>query len=206
VDETMSGSRDSWIILATGIVVAACLAMTGCRSVPGVEVPYVPTPPEVVTAMLQLARVGPDDVVYDLGSGDGRVVITAAKDFGARGMGVELQPDLVKQSNDLARKAGVSDRVRFVQQDLFLLDLKPATVVTLYLSTDLNERLRPRLQSQLRPGSRVVSHDFEIRDWPSERMITVQSRDRLHRLYLWTVVRGEPKASRAYMEMQWKQP
>ena len=172
---------------ARAVLVLAVLVLAGCATVPGVEVPYVQTPSEVVAAMLRLAEVGPADVVYDLGSGDGRVVIAAARDFGARGLGVELDPKLVVESNALAQKAGVSDRARFLEQDIFVTDLSPASVVTLYLSPDLNARLRPRLLSQLRPGSRIVSHDFPIADWAPARQLSVPSRDRTHTLYLWIV-------------------
>jgi hypothetical protein len=172
--------------VALGLVLILVLA-AGCATTPGVEAPYVQTPTTVVTAMLRLAAVGPADVVYDLGSGDGRVVIQAARDFGARGVGVELEPRLVEQSRRLAARAGVADRAQFVQQDVFVTDVSPATVVTLYLGADLNARLRPRLLAQLKPGSRIVSHDFPIQDWAPARTITVQGPDRMHTLHLWTV-------------------
>lgn len=169
-----------------GLLLLAVLA-AGCATTPGVEAPYVQTPASVVTAMLRLAAVGPADVVYDLGSGDGRVVIAAARDFGARGVGVELEPRLVAESRGIAARAGVADRAQFVQQDIFVTDVSPATVVTLYLGADLNARLRPRLLAQLKPGSRIVSHDFPIAGWEPLRTITVQGPDRSHTLYLWTV-------------------
>ncbi len=172
--------------VALGVVLFAALA-AGCSTTPGVEAPYVQTPTEVVTAMLRLASVGPSDVVYDLGSGDGRVVIQAARDFGARGVGVELEPRLVEQSRRLAARAGVADRAQFVQQDVFVTDVSPATVVTLYMGAELNARLQPRLLAQLKPGSRVVSHDFPMKDWAPTRTITVQGPDRMHTLHLWTV-------------------
>ena len=172
--------------VALGLLLVAALA-AGCATTPGVEAPYVQTPTEVVTAMLRLAGVGPADVVYDLGSGDGRVVIQAARDFGARGVGVELEPRLVEQSRRIAARAGVADRAQFVQQDVFVTDVSPATVVTLYLGAELNARLRPRLLAQLKPGSRIVSHDFPIQEWAPVRTITVQGPDRMHTLHLWTV-------------------
>ncbi len=160
--------------------------VSGCARVPGVEVPDVRTPPEVVTEILRLARVGPDDVVYDLGSGDGRIVIAAARDFGARGVGIELDPDLVAESIRNARRARVADRTRFLQQDIFEADISEATVVTLYLSPEVNLRLRPKLLA-LPPGSRIVSHDFPIGDWKPERMVNFKGPERTHVLSLWIV-------------------
>jgi len=160
---------------------------SGCARVPGVEVPDVRTPPEVVTEILRLARVGPDDVVYDLGSGDGRIVIAAARDFGARGVGIELDPALVAESVRNARRARVAERTSFFLQDIFEADISGATVVTLYLSPDLNLRLRPKLLSQLKPGSRIVSHDFPIGDWPPASVVKFKGPERTHVLSLWIV-------------------
>jgi SAM-dependent methyltransferase len=148
------------------------------------DVVFIPTPQPVVDAMLELAKVAAADVVYDLGSGDGRIVITAAKKYGARGVGIELDPALVKQARQNAAQAGVSNRVRFVTQNLFDADLRPATVVTLYLLQSLNERLRPKLVRELRPGARVVSHVFNMGpEWPAAQTVTV---DR-SRLFLWSI-------------------
>ena len=169
------------------LALLALVVAAGCATAPGVEVPFVPTPDPVVTAMLELAAVGPADVVYDLGSGDGRMVIAAAQQFGARGVGVELEPRLVAESQDRARRAGVADRALFHRQDIFVTDVSPASVVTLYLSPELNARLRGRLLAQLRPGSRIVSHDFSMGDWPPARVVSVRGPDRAHTLYLWVV-------------------
>jgi cyclopropane fatty-acyl-phospholipid synthase-like methyltransferase len=148
------------------------------------DVIYVPTPQPVVEAMLELAKVTMADVVYDLGSGDGRIVITAAKKYGARGVGVEMDPALVKQARENAAAAGVADRVRFVTADLFTVDIHPASVVTLYLLQSINERLRPRLVRELKPGTRVVSHVFNMGpEWPPEQTITI---DR-SRVFLWSI-------------------
>ena len=148
------------------------------------DVLYVPTPQPVVEAMLDLAQVKAADVVYDLGSGDGRIVITAAKKYGARGVGIEMDAALVKQARENAAAAGVADRVRFVTADLFTADIRPASVVTLYLLQSLNERLRPKLVRELRPGARVVSHVFNMGpEWPAEQTITV---DR-SRVFLWSI-------------------
>ena len=129
------------------------------------DVPYVPTPERVVKKMLDLAKVGPRDVVYDLGSGDGRIVITAAKEYGARGIGIDIDPERIKEANENAKAAGVTGRVEFRQGDLFEADLSDATVVTLYLLQRINEQLRPKLLRELKPGSRVVSHGFDMGDW-----------------------------------------
>lgn len=150
------------------------------------DVPYVPTPQNVVDEMLTLANVTKDDVVYDLGCGDGRLVITAVKKFGAkRGFGVDIDPQRIEESNANAKAAGVTDRATFAVQDLFQTDFKEATVVTLYLLPEVNLRLRPKLLSDLKPGTRVVSHSFDMGDWKPDKAITVQPGGQ--RLYLWTI-------------------
>src|SRR5258707_14401510 len=136
------------------------------------EVPFVTTPDRVTLAMLQLAKVGPQDYVIDLGSGDGRIVILAARRFGASGLGVEIVAYLVAQSSENARSAGVEARARFREGDLFDIDLSPATVVTLYLLPDVNLQLRPRLLA-LVPGTRIVSHDWDMGDWKPDKTITI---------------------------------
>jgi SAM-dependent methyltransferase len=151
------------------------------------DVIWVPSDVAVVMKMLEMAQVKPGDVVYDLGSGDGRIVILAAQKFGARGVGVDLNGELVRQSRENAVKAGVADRVTFLQQDLFVTDVSEATVVTLYLFPDVNLRLRPKLRGELRPGSRIVSHDYDLGDWPPEKTVEVSLPDRLHYVYLWRV-------------------
>jgi SAM-dependent methyltransferase len=146
------------------------------------DVIYEPTPSNVVAEMLKVANVTRDDVVYDLGSGDGRIVIAAAQAYGARGVGVDIDPDLVRQARENAREAGVADRVKFIQADLFETDLSQATVVTLYLLPGLNLRLRPKLL-QLKPGTRVVSHDFHMGDWQPERTLKLGR----HTVFYWVV-------------------
>lgn len=160
---------------------------TACMRVPGQDVPDVRTPLTVVNEMLRLADVTASDVVYDLGSGDGRILIAAARDRGARGVGLEIDPVLIAQSTERARRLGLADRLSFRQQDLFEADLTPATVVTLYLSPDLNRRLRPKLLSELRPGARIVSHNFDMGDWAPARTLQVSSNEGSHTLYLWVV-------------------
>jgi SAM-dependent methyltransferase len=150
------------------------------------DVEYIPTPQNVVDEMLRLAEVKKTDVVYDLGCGDGRVVITAAKDYGARGVGVDIDPKRIEESRDNARQAGVADRVKFVQQDLFETDIREASVVTLYLLPELNQKLRPKLLSDLRPGTRVVSHDFDMGDWQPDHLIHVEGIYE-HSVYYWVI-------------------
>ena len=151
------------------------------------EVPYVPTDDRVVAEMLAVANVGKDDVLYDLGSGDGRIVITAAKKFGTRGVGVDIDPERVKEANENAVKAGVTDRVKFVQQDLFQTDFREATVVTLYLLPSVNMRLRPKLLADLKPGTRVVSHNYDMGDWTPLKTIVVTLPEDTHTVYYWIV-------------------
>jgi SAM-dependent methyltransferase len=155
------------------------------------DVRYEPSAPEVVRAMLDLAAVGPSDVVYDLGCGDGRVVIDAAR-RGARGVGVDIDPARVREARANARAAGVEARVEIVEGDLFETDLRDATVVMLFLQPDLNLRLRPRLLAQLRPGARVVSHWHDMGDWRPDRVVTVtaparQGAPEQRNVYLWTI-------------------
>ena len=162
------------------ILLAACALAggRGSQSAPAGSPPprkpdviYKGTPYPTVNAMLDVARVKKGEMVYDLGSGDGRIVIAAAKRYGARGVGVEIDPKLIALSNENARKAGVADRVRFVQQDLFTMDFKDADVVTLYLLPQLNRRLRPKMLRELRPGTRVVSHAFDMGDWKPDKTV-----------------------------------
>ena len=155
--------------------------------------PFMPTPTEVVERMLQMAEVTRGDVVYDLGCGDGRLVITAAKRYGARGVGVDIDPALIAQSRANARREGVEALVDFRQEDALTVDLSPASVVTLYLLTEANLKLRPRLQAQLKPGSRVVSHQFGMGDWvPAQTVTIVDTRGTSRLLYLWII--GPPAA------------
>jgi SAM-dependent methyltransferase len=151
------------------------------------SVPYVPTPQNVVDRMLQVANVTKNDVVYDLGSGDGRIVVTAAQKYGARGVGIDINPTRIQEANANAQRAGVTDRVQFRQQDLFQTDLNEATVVTLYLLSSVNEELRPKLLS-LRPGSRIVSHSFDMGDWKPEQTIKVNGST----IYSWRVPETVP--------------
>jgi SAM-dependent methyltransferase len=174
--------------IATGLLAAAVCASARAQD----EVPFIATPDPVVLAMLRAAAVGAKDFVLDLGSGDGRIVITAAKRFGARGLGVELSPQLVDTSRDNARKAGVEQRAEFRAQDLFQTDLSVATVITMYLLPEVNLQLRPALLA-LRPGTRLVSHDWDMGDWTPDRTLTLDVPDKAvglekkSRVHLWTV-------------------
>lgn len=147
------------------------------------DVRYEPTPRPVVRQMLRLAEVGPDDVVYDLGSGDGRIPITAAREFGARGVGIEIDAALVRRSEANAREAGVTDRVTFRHADLFEAEIGGATVVTLFLYPDVNLRLRPKLLAELAPGTRVVSYWHDMDEWQPERTVRAGPA----RIYLWRI-------------------
>jgi len=175
----------------------ALAALALCLAAPAAlraqdEVPFVVTPDSVTLAMLQLAQVGPQDFVLDLGSGDGRIVILAARRFGARGLGVEIVPELVERSRRNAAQAGVAERATFVEQNLFKTDLSPASVITMYLLQEVNLQLRPALLA-LQPGTRIVSHDWDLGDWRPDRSLTVDApdkpvgRDKRSQLHLWVV-------------------
>ena len=150
------------------------------------DIGYIPTSQEIVGAMLTLAGVTEDDILYDLGSGDGRIAIAAAQQFGTRGVGIDIDPERIREANENAQTAGVSDRVEFRQQDLFESDFSDATVVILYLLPHLNLRLRPELFRQLKPGTRVVSHDFDMGDWKPELVIQIQMPEE-STLYYWVI-------------------
>jgi SAM-dependent methyltransferase len=151
------------------------------------DVEYVPTPHHVVAEMLRLAETRKEDVVYDLGCGDGRVVIMAAREYGTRGVGVDIDPKRIEESRENARQAGVTDRVHFLQQNLFDTDIREATLVTLYLLPQLNRQLRPRLLSELRPGTRIVSHDFDMGEWHPDQVLHVPGSTYEHTVYYWVI-------------------
>ncbi len=175
-----------------GVVILALLAGRAGGVAAAEDVPFITTPDPVALAMLEIAAVGPNDSVIDLGSGDGRIVILAAKRFGARGLGVEIVPDLVRQSRLNAQQAGVAQRVEFREQDLFKTDMGDASVITMYLLPDVNLQLRPLLLG-LAPGTRIVSHDWDMGDWPPDRTLTIQVPDKVvglekaSRVHLWVV-------------------
>jgi precorrin-6B methylase 2 len=161
----------------------ALIALSPALNAQGLDVPYVPTPESVVKRMLQLGQVGKNDFVMDLGSGDGRIAIAAARDFGARALGVDIDPERIREANENAKKAGVTDRVTFRQQNLFETSIKDANVITMYLLTNVNLKLRPRMLEELRPGTRLVSHAFSMGEWKPDVHERVENRD----VYLWVV-------------------
>ncbi len=165
----------AWLILGTFVLFGSAYAER--------DVPFVPTPQSVVDEMLRLAEIDSKDTVYDLGSGDGRIVITAAQRYGARGVGVDSDPERIRESNENAHKAGVADRVQFIQGDLFKTDLSKATAVTLYLLPSVNTQLRPKLLAELKPGTPVVSHSFDMGDWEPDQRVSVSEGT----IYKWTV-------------------
>jgi len=174
-----------------GLSLAPLVALAGCADFrahyPGPDILFVATPEQVGVEMLRMASVGPEDTVFDLGSGDGRLVITAARQFGARGVGVEIDAPLVQTSRESAQTSGVADRVTFLWQDIFITDLHSATVVAIYLRDDVNLKLRPKLLGELAPGSRLVSHDFAMGDWTADRVQRFQGPSRIHTLYFWVI-------------------
>jgi cyclopropane fatty-acyl-phospholipid synthase-like methyltransferase len=148
------------------------------------DVIYVPTPQEVVDAMLVMAGVSGKDVVYDLGCGDGRIPVTAAKQYGARAVGIDIDPQRIAEANENVKSSGVGDKVKIMNADLFETDISPASVVTLYLLPSLNQKLMPKLQKELKPGTRIVSHAFDMGEqWPPEKTQEVNGR----RIYMWTI-------------------
>ena len=151
------------------------------------DVPYVPSKPEVVATMLRMAKVTKNDLLYDLGCGDGRIVITAAQLYGTRGVGIDIDPDRIQESQENAAKANVGHLVKFLEQDIFQADFHEATVVSLYLLTSVNLRLRPNLLTQLRPGTRIVSHNYAMDTWKPDDSAVVMVNETTHNVYFWVV-------------------
>ncbi len=170
------------------IIVVTLTAASACAQKPAAplrspDVVFVPTPPEVIEAMLKLANVTKNDVVYDLGCGDGRIVTAAARDFGARAVGIDIDPQRIAEAKETVAKGGVTNRVTLRNADLFETDIREATVVTLYLLSSLNLKLQPKLLKELKPGSRVVSQTFDMGDWKPDKEIEVDGRS----VYLWII-------------------
>jgi SAM-dependent methyltransferase len=182
-----TSARGAFACAAAALCLASPWSIAQAATPRAPDVVYVPTRPAVVKEMLDVAHVGPEDVVYDLGCGDGRIVVAAAKRGARRAIGVDIDPERVAEARALVESAQVQDRVRIIEGDLFDVDLRDATVVTLYLLPDLNLRLRPRLLA-LRPGTRIVSHDFDMGDWKPERTVEVDGAT----VYFWTVPAAKP--------------
>jgi len=175
------------------LVASGAAAQDGLLHAP--DVPFVPTTPEAVQTMLKLANVTKNDVLYDLGCGDGRIVIAAAK-LGARGVGIDIDPQRIQEARENARKAGVEDRVQFIQQDLFQADIHQATVVSLFLLSSVNLRLRPKLLADLKPGTRVVSNTFDMGDWKPDKQEKLEETDEFslsNKFFLWIIPRSNGK-------------
>jgi len=177
---------------ATGMMMfpfGRALAQAGAVT-PPLDVPYVPTPQEVVDKMLDLAKVGKNDTLFDLGCGDGRIVVTAARERGAKGTGIDIDPTRIAEAKENAKKAGVSERAQFRVGDLFKTDFSSASVVTLYLLPTINAKLRPQLWKQLKVGTRVVSHAFDMgSEWPAEKTVEVDGRT----IYFWTITEANKR-------------
>jgi cyclopropane fatty-acyl-phospholipid synthase-like methyltransferase len=171
---------------AIAVIAALCVSPVAAQAPAPTRTPdviFVPTPQEVVDAMLKLAKVTKNDVVYDLGSGDGRIPITAAKTYGARAVGIDIDPQRIREANENLKIAGVGDRVKFLNEDLFTANISEATVVTLYLLPSLNLRLLPKLNSTLKPGTRIVSHSFDMGSAKPTETLNVNGRT----VYFWTI-------------------
>jgi SAM-dependent methyltransferase len=179
-----------------------CLLLVGWHDIaaaqvgPNEEIPFVPTPVEVIDRMLELAEVKQGDVVYDLGSGDGRIVIRAAKKYGVRGVGIEMDPELLQKSRKAAAAEGVADLVEFRSEDAMKADISPATVITLYMLPWFNEAMRPNFQKYLKPGSRIVAHDFGIEGWEPDKTLRLPEPEvkigglvHYHTIYFWRVAK-----------------
>jgi cyclopropane fatty-acyl-phospholipid synthase-like methyltransferase len=172
------------VLAISSAAVNAQQAATQEKPLRSPDVIYVPTPQEVVDAMLVMAGVTAKDVVYDLGCGDGRIPVTAAKQYGARAVGIDIDPQRIAEANENVKSSGVGDKVKILNADLFEMDISPASVVTLYLLPSLNQKLMPKLQKELKPGTRIVSHAFDMGDqWPPEKTQEVNGR----RIYMWTI-------------------
>jgi SAM-dependent methyltransferase len=182
-EEAIVRSSKKFCSLFLFLVLSATLGLAQEKKLREPDVIFVPTPEDVVEQMLKLANVHKGDVVYDLGCGDGRTVIMAAKEYGVRAVGIDINPERIKESVENAQKAKVMDRVTFRNEDLFEADIKEATVVTLYLLQSLNVKLRPKLWRELKPGTRIVSHDFDMEDWKPDKEVDLDG----HTIYLWTI-------------------
>lgn len=185
-EQAFNPTRRGALLGAAALITSPALvrsAFAQAEPVPRLDVPFVPTPQQVVDKMLELAKVQKGDYLVDLGSGDGRIPVTAAQRYSVRALGVDLNPQRIKEANERAKKAGVTELVQFRQQDLFETDISQANVLTMYLLPSVNLKLRPKILSDMKPGSRVVSHAFDMGDWAPEQKVTVDGRT----VYLWIV-------------------
>jgi SAM-dependent methyltransferase len=178
-------SRRPAAVIAWGLAFALLASCASTPSGPRLDAVWVPSAPEVIAVMMEAAKVGPGDLLYDLGCGEGEIVIAAAR-RGARAVGVDIDPERVANARRNATRAGLTNQVTFIERDLFATDVSAATVVTLYLGPEVNLRLRPKLLRELKPGTRIVSHDFSMGDWEPERTVTVPQAPG-HRVFLWRV-------------------
>ena len=184
--QSLSRAAQAMALCAALVLVA--FGPTGAqaqKATPVLDVPFVPTPEETVNRMLDMAKVGPSDFLIDLGSGDGRIPVAAAKRFGTRGLGIDIDPERIKDGNANAKAAGVTDKVEFREQNLFETDISQASVLTLYLFPEINRKLRPKILAEMKPGSRVVSHQFDMGDWKPEA--ETRSPSGSNRVFLWIV-------------------
>ena len=192
---TILFSRFAALILFTSLAVAQTTQPSQPKH--QLDVPYVPTTEEAVKAMLKLAEVKKTDIVYDLGCGDGRIVIAAAKQYGAHGVGIDINPERIQEARENAKKAGVENLVRFEENDLFVADIHEASVVTLFLLSSVNLKLRPKLLKDLKPGTRIVSNTFDMGDWKPEKELTLDDTgDDIglsHKFFLWIVPQRNEK-------------
>ncbi|MBA3631201.1 MAG: methyltransferase domain-containing protein [Acidobacteria bacterium] len=190
--QTQTAQTNSSTPASNTTVAAPTVSPTVAAVEPRLDVPYVPTHELIVDEMLKMANVKGTDVLYDLGSGDGRIPITAAKRFGTRGVGIDLNPQRIKEANENAEKAGVTDKVKFIEGDIFKTDFNEATVLTLYLLPNINLKLRPQI-FDMKPGTRVVSHNYHMGDWKPEKTKLVKTPDGIeHYVYLWRVPKKKP--------------
>lgn len=199
----MTGVRKPFFILLIAILlIASSTALGGSRRrhrpLRKPDVPFVFSVDEVVEAMLKTAHVSEQDLVYDLGCGDGRIVITAARQFGARGVGVDINPKRIRESRRNAQKAGVSRKVRFLTQDFFKSDIRPATVVAIYLDPKVNLRLRPKLLRELKPGTRVVSNSFDMGNWKPDQVVKLMVAGSECTVYYWVIPPAAPDNNRPF--------
>jgi len=188
---SLKTTRRAALLSLCGLLSAAAQTAQALKPKKTPDVPYVPTTERAVEAMLELAKVTKNDIVYDLGCGDGRIVVTAAKKYGARGVGIDINPERIAEARENARKNGVEHLVKFIEGDLFEADIHEATVVTLFLLSSVNLKLRPKLLAELRPGTRVVSNTFDMGDWKPDKEFTLDDNSEdsylSHKFYLWVI-------------------